>query len=176
MMRISNVNHSIDKGIYMMDIELEYMWEYEPDNLTESKIQRENVDVNGTTPKYYDELEGSNSLFEKAYSIGKKYLGVPYVWGGYSPSGFDCSGFVCYILKKAGMNIGRTTAQGLYNMTKRVKTPKEGDLVFWIKTNPNSPNLITHVGYCIGNNKNIQAGGTKVHIGSNKGAYAYGRF
>lgn len=177
LMRINDISHSVEEGIYLMNVGLEYIKEYEAKKLKESKIQREEIDLNGKAPNFYDETEGSSdSFFNKVYGIAKGYLGVPYVNGGYSPRGFDCSGFVCYILKMAGMNIGRTTAQGLYNMTKRVKSPKPGDLVFWIKTNPNSPNLITHVGYCIGGGKNIQSGGTKVHIGSNGGAYAYGRF
>ena len=175
-MRITDVEHTLEKGIYKMEVSLKYLGEYEPSNISTSKIQREKIDLNGKSATYYDS-ENSSINFNKLYSTAQKYLGVPYVWGGYSPKGFDCSGFVCYVLNESGVwSIGRTTAQGLYNSTKRVKSPKAGDLIFWTGTNPNSSNLITHVGICIGNGKNIQAGGSKVHIGSNGGAYAYGRF
>ncbi len=176
LMRITDVEHTYQGGIYKMNVSLKYLKDREATNLKTSKIQRETIDLNGKSATYYDS-EDSSVNFNKLYSVAKKYIGVPYVWGGYSPKGFDCSGFVCYVLKESGVwNIGRTTAQGLYNATKRVKSPKPGDLVFWTGTNPSSKNFITHVGICIGNGKNIQAGGNKVHIASNGGAYAYGRF
>lgn len=175
-MRIIDVEHIYENGIYKMNVSLKYLKEYEPKNINTSRIQREKIDLNGKSATYYDNKK-SSANFDSLYSVAKKYMGVPYVWGGYSPSGFDCSGFVCYVLKESGVwDIGRTTAQGLYNATKRVKSPKPGDLVFWTGTNPSSTNLITHVGICIGDGKNIQAGGSKVHIGSNNGAYAYGRY
>ncbi len=176
LMRITQCEHSITGGIYKMNIGLEYLREYEAESTTESKIVRENIDLTGKSATYYDNESGDTN-FDRIYAIAQKYMGVPYVWGGYSPKGFDCSGFVCYVLREAGVySGGRTTAQGLYNTTKRVKSPQAGDLVFWTGTNPNSTNFITHVGICIGGGKNIQAGGQKVHVGSNSGAYAYGRF
>ena len=52
--------------------------------------------------------EAAQRLLEEA----ARYLGTPYVWGGYSPSGFDCSGFVSYCLTNSGVrNTGRLTAQ-----------------------------------------------------------------
>lgn len=177
LMRITDSEHTYENGIYKMNLSFKYIKEYEAVNIKESKIQRENVELNGKSVTYYDS-ENTSADFKKLLSVAKKYIGVPYVWGGYSPKGFDCSGFVCYVLKESGVwDIGRTTAQGLYNSTKRVKSPQAGDLVFWIKTNPNSSNLITHVGICIGNGKNIQASSSEgVSVQSNGGAYAYGRY
>lgn len=63
-----------------------------------------------------------------------QFLGVPYKWGGTTPSGFDCSGLVQYVLKKHGYNIGRTTYQ---QQPSRLLTtiPRSsvgaGDLIFW---------------------------------------------
>lgn len=78
-----------------------------------------------------------------------KFLGIPYVWGGTTPSGFDCSGFTSYVFRAFGYNIGRTTYDQI-----DVGTPvsrdqlKPGDLVF-----PNAG----HVGIYIGNGQIIHS-------------------
>jgi hypothetical protein len=77
--------------------------------------------------------EAAQRLLEEA----AKYLGTPYVWGGYSPSGFDCSGFVSYCLVHSGVrNTGRLTAQGLYNICTPVSQSEAqpGDLIFFTGT------------------------------------------
>ena len=77
----------------------------------------------------------SDPQFAKMIQEAEKYLGVPYVWGGYSPSGFDCSGFVSYVINNCGngWNYGRLTANGWKNATARVAASdvKPGDLVFF---------------------------------------------
>lgn len=91
----------------------------------------------------------------------EKYLGYPYVFGGSTPeTSFDCSGFVCWVLNQSGVaNVGRTTAQGLYNLCTPV-SPDEarpGDLVFFQGTYSTS-STATHVGIYVGNGRMIQAG------------------
>jgi cell wall-associated NlpC family hydrolase len=91
----------------------------------------------------------------------EKYLGYPYVWGGSTPeTSFDCSGFVCWVLNQSGVaNVGRTTAQGLYNLCTPV-SPDEaqpGDLIFFQGTYSTS-STVTHVGIYVGNGRMIQAG------------------
>ncbi|WP_096437545.1 peptidoglycan-binding protein [Alteribacter populi] len=81
------------------------------------------------------------------------YIGVPYVWGGVSPSGFDCSGFIQYVFKQNGKNVPRTAAQQ-YNFGKSVSTPKVGDVVFF-ETYTSGP---SHNGIYIGNNQFIHSG------------------
>lgn len=84
---------------------------------------------------------------------GKKYLGVPYVWGGSTPNGFDCSGFLNYVFGKVGVPIPRTV-ETIWSATKVVSTPQLGDLVFFTtyKAGP------SHAGIYIGNNKFMHAG------------------
>lgn len=104
----------------------------------------------------YDEpanKPNTNKLDIKRESVvneAKKYLGVPYVWGGTSPSGFDCSGLVQYVYKHAlGIDISRTTStQVNAGIGVSASDLKPGDLVF-----PHSG----HVQMYIGNGKVIHA-------------------
>lgn len=65
-----------------------------------------------------------------AYAL--TFLGVPYVWGGTTPSGFDCSGYVQYVYNHFGINVGRTTYTQQYAGTKiSVASAQAGDLYFW---------------------------------------------
>lgn len=84
---------------------------------------------------------------------GKKHLGAPYVWGGTSPSGFDCSGFLHYVFGKVGVSIPRTV-ETIYDATTPVSTPQPGDLVFHATSNSGP----SHAGIYIGDNKFIHAG------------------
>lgn len=63
----------------------------------------------------------------------KSFVGkVPYVWGGSTPSGWDCSGFVCYVLNHFGINTPRTNTVGLEGKGTIVNPPYQtGDLLFW---------------------------------------------
>ena len=48
-------------------------------------------------------------------------MGTPYVWGGSTPeTGFDCSGYVCWVYNQNGYNVGRTTANGLWNKSQHI--------------------------------------------------------
>lgn len=94
-------------------------------------------------------------------SIAKKYLGVPYNYAGSSPKGFDCSGFVYYVLNKAGYSIGRLSAAGYYTKAKKVTTPQKGDLVFF-KNTVKGYYGISHIGFYNGGGEMISASGTKV--------------
>ena len=107
----------------------------------------------------------------------KKMLGVKYRYGGTSPNqGFDCSGFVQYSHRSAGIYLPRTT--GLqYKATKSISRRylKAGDLVFF-KTSPSR--AVSHVGIYLGDNKFIHApsSGKHVKISSMKEKYWRKRF
>ena len=61
-----------------------------------------------------------------------KYLGTPYVWGGTTPNGFDCSGFTQYVFAKVGISLPRVTYDQEYSGTViSINEAKAGDLLFW---------------------------------------------
>lgn len=100
--------------------------------------------------------------------IAKKYIGTRYVFGGTSPNGFDCSGFVYYVMKKSGKSIARSNAENYYAKSTKVSSPKVGDLVFFSNTYKAG---ISHVGIYIGNGKMISASGSKVQVEPIKSGY-----
>jgi peptidoglycan DL-endopeptidase CwlO len=83
-------------------------------------------------------------------SIALQYLGVPYVWGGASPSGFDCSGFTMYVYAKVGVSLPHNAAMQ-YGMGTPVARSQlaPGDLVFF--------NGLSHVGMYIGGGRFVHA-------------------
>ena len=81
-----------------------------------------------------------------------KYIGYLYVWCCISPStSFDCSGYISWVLNHSGWNVGRQTAQGLYNFCTPVSPAqlKPGDLVFF-KVTYVTP-CVSHCGIYVGN-------------------------
>ena len=86
-----------------------------------------------------------------------KYLGYAYVWGGASPSGFDCSGFTMYVVQKAlGINITHDLSVQIGSGSSvSAKNLQPGDLVFY--ENTYEPGL-SHVGIYIGGGQMIHAG------------------
>lgn len=90
----------------------------------------------------------------KTLKVAKSMTGTPYVYGGSTPSGFDCSGFTMYCYGKAGVSLTHN-AQAQYNQTRSVSTKdmKKGDLVFF----GGSTGSITHVGIYVGDGKYIHS-------------------
>lgn len=116
------------------------------------------------------------SVGEQVVATAKQYLGCRYVWGGMSPSGFDCSGFVNYVYKLYGYTMNRV-AQDIYNndgtwVDKSSLRP--GDLVFfgW------SAYSVSHVGMYIGDGQFIHAcsSSTGVIISSLSESYYTNRY
>lgn len=100
------------------------------------------------------ELEG---LQYKLLELAEEQLGVPYVYGGTSPYGFDCSGFVQYIYNKLGYSLNRgATSQMSDGMIVEAEDLKPGDLVFFQGTSSEST-LSSHVGIYVGDGKFIHA-------------------
>ncbi|MEK4229208.1 C40 family peptidase [Solibacillus sp. FSL H8-0538] len=110
----------------------------------------------------------NSSVGNNIVSIANQFLGVKYLFGGESPSGFDCSGFITYVYNKAGISTSRLSAAGYYNASTPVSTPQIGDLVFFSDTYKSG---ISHVGIYIGDNQMIAASGYYVQISKIDGAY-----
>ena len=95
--------------------------------------------------------QGESAVVDSA----RKYLGTPYVWGGTSPSGFDCSGFVQYVLAENGKSVPRTSQEQFAGGQAVDKSNLQaGDLVFY---NWQGGTDATHVGIYEGNGKMIHA-------------------
>ena len=95
---------------------------------------------------------------EKIIASAKKHMGAPYVWGGMTPSGFDCSGLVQYVFAQNGISLPRTTALQYKVGTSVSKSNlKPGDLVFF----NTSGSGVSHVGIYIGDNQFIHSSSSK---------------
>ena len=100
--------------------------------------------------------ETVQKIVDKAQSLA----GTPYVWGGASTTGTDCSGFTMQCFREAGISLPHS-AEGQYDMTQHFtdeSQAKAGDLVFFTKTTADSSKYITHVELYLGDGRMIGAG------------------
>ena len=123
--------------------------------------------VVGATASTPDGTVAPPSQYGGVVGIAMRYLGVPYVWGGASPSGFDCSGLVMYVYAQVGVSLPHYTgAQWNVGVPVSRGDLQPGDLVFF--------DGLGHVGIYIGGNQFIHAPhtGTVVQVNSMTGWYA----
>ena len=140
------------------------------------------VDRYITNPPQGYEVPGEyldDETFAAMLSEAQKYIGYPYVWGGSSPAtSFDCSGYLSWVINHSGWNVGRQTAQGLYNLCTPVSSPKPGDLVFFKGTYNTSG--VSHCGIYVGDGRMLHCGDPIGYANLNTNywqshLYAYGR-
>lgn len=124
-------------------------------NTTAKPSTPNNNTANNSTNNNTANNTSSTAAGQQIVNTAKKYLGVPYVWGGASPSGFDCSGLVYYVLRSLGYSTYRTPAdqykQGIY-VAKSDLQP--GDIVYFHGTYKSG---ISHVGIYVGDGKFIHS-------------------
>ena len=102
----------------------------------------------------------SDERFARMIAEAERHLGTPYVWGGYAPGGFDCSGFVCWVVNHCGngWDIGRTTAEGIRQRCAYVspEDARPGDIIFFEHTYDCAG--ASHVGIYVGDGMMIHCG------------------
>ena len=106
-------------------------------------------------------------------NTARSLIGTPYVWGGTTPAGFDCSGFIYYVFNQAGQQLPRTSAEGYYSRSYYVSSPQPGDLLFFENTYKTG---VSHLGIYIGDNQFIHADSSGVRITDVNNSYYKSHF
>lgn len=129
------------------------------------------------------QVTATPSFVANVKEVALKQVGIPYVYGGTTRNGFDCSGFTQYVFKAAGVNLPRVArdqatidGNSSFNTTTITnnKDIKEGDLIFFSAT----PGRVSHVGIALDNNKYIHASTSqkRITIANRSGSWYNGNF
>jgi len=112
-----------------------------------------------STPTKSVSSSSNSSKASAIISTAKQYIGVKYVWGGTTPSGFDCSGYTQYVFAQQGISLPRVSRDQYARGTAvSYENLKAGDLVFF---SLDGDKVIDHVGIFIGNGQFINASSSK---------------
>ena len=137
------------------------------DNINDLKVQfpdgRLGVVPRNEVQNYDTWLKNLNPTADSLISLAHSFMGVPYLWGGTSTKGMDCSGFTKTLYFMNGMIIPRDASQQVLtgksiDSTANFENLKKGDLLFFgRKANDSTPEKVVHVGMYIGNKEFIHA-------------------
>lgn len=149
---IAEEEHQIELRFEVTKTSLETM--YENDEKEQEKQAKQIItktkDKKQAEPKNV-KVKSSNpaGLTQVAHSL----VGIPYVWGGTTEQGFDCSGFIQYVFASQNVQLPRTVSD-MWNFTTPVSTPSVGDIIFFQTYKPGP----SHAGIYMGDGKFIHAG------------------
>ncbi|MDX8046172.1 NlpC/P60 family protein [Gracilibacillus sp. S3-1-1] len=123
--------------------------------LEEQEIQAESSQPENKPNEEEKNAEQTNTDLStnQIISSAQSHIGVPYVWGGTTTSGFDCSGYLQYVFQELGVSLPRTVSE-IWNATIPIDQPSVGDLVFFETYKPGP----SHAGIYLGDGKFIHAG------------------
>ena len=115
-----------------------------------------------------------NTLYENVLQLASSLKGIPYLFGGNTPTGFDCSGFINFVYSNSGMKIERKSSLDYFlTDTTKIENPVPGDVVFFKNTYIAG---ISHMGIYLGNGQFIHAGSKGIEVTSLSQTYWEERF
>lgn len=127
------------------DVETEEATDESSETVEKDEQEEETQEITTAEVESFDQT----NIIQTAQSV----VGTPYVWGGDSPGGFDCSGLINYIFAENNITVPRTVSE-IWNFGQHVDSPSVGDLVFFETYQPGP----SHMGIYVGNNQFIHAG------------------
>ncbi|GGA61689.1 C40 family peptidase [Ornithinibacillus halotolerans] len=136
-------------------------------NTEKEQVSQTNVQSKPSNVKNVKVDANYSNIIQTAYA----HVGTPYVWGGTSPSGFDCSGFLQYVYNVNGITVPRTVGD-LWNFGAPVDSLSVGDIVFYTTYKPGP----SHAGIYLGNGQFIHAGNNGVEVSDMSEAYWQNRY
>ncbi len=101
------------------------------------------------------------AIYASIASAVPVFIGTPYAFGGTTPIGFDCSGFIHYVHQMAGLKLARMSSEDYFKESSKVLLPEVGDLVFFKDTYKIG---ISHMGIYMGNNEFVHASSRGVEL------------
>lgn len=124
--------------------------------LTEQALDQDDYEVAETEENQEIKQVDVTKYDDSIISAATSFIGTPYVWGGTSPGGFDCSGFIQYVYGTQDVTIPRTVNE-IWNFSTPVTSPSVGDLVFFETYQPGP----SHLGIYLGAGKFVHSGSSR---------------